>query len=42
LLVKAVQSGTMPAERTLTVPRSYPPVENLNATQVDRARAMTV
>ncbi len=42
LLVKAVQTGTLPPERTLTVPRSYPPVESLNATQVDRARAMSV
>ncbi len=42
LLVKAVQTGTLPAERTLTVPISYPTVEKMNATQVDRARAMSV
>jgi ribose transport system substrate-binding protein len=42
LLVKAVQSGTLPLERTLTVPLSYPVVEKLNATQVQRARAMSV
>jgi ribose transport system substrate-binding protein len=42
LLVKAVHTGVLPPERTLTVPRSYPAVENLNATQVDRARAMSV
>ena len=42
LLVKAVQTGTLPHERTLTVPLSYPAVEKLNATQVDRARAMSV
>jgi ribose transport system substrate-binding protein len=42
LLVRAVQSGTLPAERTLTVPLSYPAIEKMNATQVDRARAMSV
>jgi ribose transport system substrate-binding protein len=42
LLVKAVQTGVLPPERSLTVPRSYPPVENLNAKQVDRARATSV
>ena len=42
LLVKAVQSGTLPPERTLTVPLSYPAIEKMNATQVDRARAMSV
>ena len=42
LLVKAVHSGVLPPERSLTVPRSYPPVENLNATQAGRARATSV
>lgn len=42
LLVKAVQTGTLPPERTLTVPLSYPAVEKMNATQVERARAMSV
>lgn len=42
LLVKAVQTGVMPPERTLTVPRSFPAVEHLSAAPGDRARATSV
>jgi ribose transport system substrate-binding protein len=42
LLVKSIHSGIMPPERTLTVPRSYPPVDTVGSNQAERARAMSV
>lgn len=42
LLVKAVNTGVMPEERTLTVPRSYPPLENIRAISSEKARGMSV
>jgi len=42
LLVKAVHSGVMPPERTLTVPHSFPAVEKLRPAPAGRARATSV
>lgn len=39
LLVKAVHTGILPAERTLTIPRSYPAVENISAVPTGKSRA---
>lgn len=37
ILVKAIQTGTMPPERTLIPPRSLPPVENLALRHTEKA-----
>ena len=42
LLVKAVHTGALPPERTLTVPCSCPPVENINAAPAGKSRAQSV
>jgi ribose transport system substrate-binding protein len=42
MLVKAVHSGSMPPERTLTVPVSVPAIDALAAAQAEKARVMSV
>ena len=42
LLARAVQTGTMPPERSLTVPRSFPTTEELAKTQAEKSRALSV
>jgi ribose transport system substrate-binding protein len=42
MLVKAVHNGSMPPERTLTVPVAVPAIDALAAAQVERARVMSV
>jgi ribose transport system substrate-binding protein len=42
MMVKAVHSGAMPPERTLTVPVSVPALDALAAAQAEKARAMSV
>ena len=41
MLVKAVQSGTMPPERTLTVPMSYPALDSIASAQADKTRILS-
>jgi ribose transport system substrate-binding protein len=41
MLVQAVQSGNMPAERTLTVPVSFPALDKLATVQAEKARALS-
>ncbi len=40
MLAKALQSGAMPPERTMTVPRSFPSIEELGAAQAEKLRAL--
>ena len=40
LLVKAVQSGVLPPERTLTVPSSFPPLENIASQEKSRGASV--
>jgi hypothetical protein len=40
--VKALQTGTMPPENTLTAPLSIPPLDVLAATQAEKARLLSV
>jgi ribose transport system substrate-binding protein len=40
MLVKAIQTGVMPTERSLTVPTSFPMLENLASTQAEKARVL--
>jgi ribose transport system substrate-binding protein len=42
LLLKAVNTGVLPEERTLTVPRSYPSLENIKALPIEKARSVSV
>ena len=42
MLARAVQTGTMPPERSLTVPRSFPTIEELAKTQAEKSRALSV
>jgi len=42
MLARAVQTGTMPPERSLTVPRSFPTTEELAKTQAEKSRAFSV
>jgi ribose transport system substrate-binding protein len=39
MLVNAVKTGTIPPEQTLTVPVSYPPLENLASSQAVKTQA---
>ena len=41
MLVQAVHSGTMPPERTLTVPVSFPTLDKLATVQAEKARALS-
>jgi ribose transport system substrate-binding protein len=41
MLVNSVQTGTMPEERTMTVPVSFPAMDALAASQAERARAFS-
>lgn len=41
MLAQAVQSGTMPPERTLTVPVSFPALDKLATAQAEKARALS-
>ena len=41
MLVQAIQAGSMPPERTLTVPVSYPAIEVLATAQAERMRALS-
>jgi len=42
MLVHAVNTGTMPPERTLTVPASFPSLEALASARAEKARVMSV
>jgi ribose transport system substrate-binding protein len=42
MLVKSLQTGTIPQEMTLTVPTSVPPLEALAAAHAEKARAFSV
>src|SRR5712691_9219827 len=42
MLVHAVNTGTMPPERTLTVPASFPSLEALASARAEKARAMSL
>jgi ribose transport system substrate-binding protein len=42
MLVHAVNTGTMPPERTLTVPVSFPSLEALASARAEKARAMSI
>jgi ribose transport system substrate-binding protein len=42
MLVHAIESGTMPPERTMTVPLSFPAVDILAAAHAEKARIMAV
>jgi ribose transport system substrate-binding protein len=42
MLVRAVQTGAMPPERTLTIPRSFPTTEELAKTHAEKSRALSV
>lgn len=42
MLVKALQTGTMPPEHTLTVPLSVPPLDALAASQAEKVRLLSV
>jgi ribose transport system substrate-binding protein len=42
MLVRALQTGTIPPVMTLTVPTSVPPLEALAAAQAEKARAFSV
>ena len=42
MLVKALQTGTMPPENTLTTPLSIPTLDALAASQAERARLLSV
>jgi hypothetical protein len=42
MLVQAVQSGTMPPARTLTVPVSYPALNSLGPAQAEKARLLSI
>ena len=42
MLVLAVQSGTIPPERSLTIPRSFPTTEELAKTHAEKSRALSV
>ena len=42
MLVKALQTGTMPPEHTLTVPQSVPPLDALAASQAEKVRLLSV
>ncbi len=41
MLVQAIQAGSMPPERTLTVPVWYPAIEVLTTAQAERTRALS-
>jgi ribose transport system substrate-binding protein len=41
VMAQAIHSGSQPPERTLTVPRSYPPLEELAAKYAKKAQAAT-
>lgn len=40
MLMRSIQSGSVPVERTLTVPRSFPSVEELCKIEAEKSRAM--
>jgi ABC-type sugar transport system substrate-binding protein len=42
MLAHALQTSTLPAERTLTVPRSLPSIEELAAAQTEKARTLSI
>jgi ribose transport system substrate-binding protein len=42
MLVKAIQTGTVPPERSLTIPRSFPAVEELAKSNAEKARMLSV
>lgn len=42
MLVQAINTGTMPAERTLTVPISYPAINSLGPAQAEKTRLLSV
>jgi ABC-type sugar transport system substrate-binding protein len=42
MLVRAVQNGAQPPERSLTSPRSFPTIEDLARTHAEKARAFSV
>ena len=42
VLVRALQTGVQPPERTLTTPRSFPPVEELARSHAEKSRALSV
>jgi ABC-type sugar transport system substrate-binding protein len=39
MMVNAIQSGNVPSETTFVAPRSYPPIENLESVNAERAKA---
>jgi len=41
MLVQAIQTGTMPPERTLTVPRSFPTIDALAAAHAEKTRVLS-
>jgi ribose transport system substrate-binding protein len=42
MLVRAIQTGVQPAERTLTTPRSFPATDELARTHAEKTRALSV
>jgi len=42
MLVRAIQTGAQPSERTLTSPRSFPTTEDLARTHTEKSRALSV
>jgi len=42
MLVRAIQTGAQPSERTLTSPRSFPTTEDLVRTHTEKSRALSV
>jgi len=42
MLVRAVQNGTQPSERNLTLPKSFPTIEDLARTHGEKTRALSV
>ena len=42
MLVHALEAGTMPVERTMTVPLSFPALDALAAAHAEKARIMAI
>jgi hypothetical protein len=42
MLTKAIHTGVVPPEKTMTVPRSLPAIEDIAAARAEKARIMSV
>lgn len=42
MLARSIQTGTMPSERTLTVSRSFPAIDELASAQAEKSRLLSV